>query len=144
VLIEVLDRATLAALQYARQLNPLSITAMHIAVGPDWARELARLWSKVPIPISLEVIDAPDRNLPATVEETVIELIRPDTEVTVLIPDADAPSSGTGSSTTAPPRGHSGCSASWTTSTSPIVPYRLRPRPQRLVTAEDVRAHASE
>jgi hypothetical protein len=86
VLIEVLDRATLAALQYARQLNPLSITAVHIAVDPDWARELARLWGKVPIPISLEVIDAPDRNLPATVEETVLELIRPDTEVTVLIP----------------------------------------------------------
>jgi amino acid transporter len=86
VLLEDLDQAALAALQYARQLNPLSITAVHIAVDPDHARELAQLWSKVHIPIPLELIDAPDRNLPATVEETVAEMIRPDTEVTVLVP----------------------------------------------------------
>jgi amino acid transporter len=86
VLVEDLDRAALGALQYARQLNPLSITALHVAVDPDHARELARLWSKVHIPIPLEIIDAPDRNLPATVEETVAEQVRPDTEVTVLVP----------------------------------------------------------
>jgi amino acid transporter len=86
VLVEDLDRAALAALQYARQLNPLSITALHVAVDPDHARELARLWSKVHLPIPLEIIDAPDRNLPATVEETVAEQVRPDTEVTVLVP----------------------------------------------------------
>jgi amino acid transporter len=86
VLLEDLDQAALSALQYARQLNPLSITAMHIAVDPDHARELARLWAKVHIPIPLELVDAPDRNLPATVEEAVGELVRPDTEVTVLVP----------------------------------------------------------
>jgi amino acid transporter len=86
VLIEDLDQAALSALQYARQLNPLSITAMHIAVDPDHARELGRLWSKVHIPFPLELVDAPDRNLLAAVEEAVGELVRPDTEVTVLIP----------------------------------------------------------
>jgi hypothetical protein len=86
VLVEDLDQAALAALQYARQLNPLSITALHVVVDPDHARELARLWAKVHIPIPLELIDAPDRNLPATVEETVAEMVRPDTEVTVLVP----------------------------------------------------------
>jgi amino acid transporter len=86
VLLEDLDQAALAALQYARQLNPLSITALHVAVDPDHARELARLWSKVHIPFPLEIVDAPDRNLPATVEETVAEMVRPDTEVTVLVP----------------------------------------------------------
>jgi amino acid transporter len=86
VLVEDLDRATLGGLQYARQLNPLSITAVHIAVDPDHARELAQLWTKVHIPIPLEVVDSPDRNLLAAVEETVAELVRPDTEVTVLVP----------------------------------------------------------
>jgi len=86
VLVEDLDRATLAGLQYARQLNPLSITAVHIAVDPDHARELAQLWAKVHIPIPLEVVDSPDRNLLAAVEETIAELVRPDTEVTVLVP----------------------------------------------------------
>jgi amino acid transporter len=86
VLLEDLDQAALGALQYARQLNPLSITALHVAVDPDHARELAHLWAKVHIPIPLEIVDAPDRNLPATVEETVAEMVRPDTEVTVLVP----------------------------------------------------------
>ena len=86
VLVEDLDQATLAALQYARQLNPLSITAVHIAIDPDHARELSRLWSKVQIPIPLEVVDAPDRNLLAAVEETIAERVRPDTEVSVLVP----------------------------------------------------------
>ena len=86
VLLEDLDQAALAALQYARQLNPLSITALHVVVDPDHARELGRLWSKVHIPFPLEIVDAPDRNLPATVEETIAELVRPDTEVTVLVP----------------------------------------------------------
>jgi hypothetical protein len=86
VLLEDLDQAALGALQYARQLNPLAITALHVAVDPDHARELAHLWSKVNIPIPLEIVDAPDRNLPATVEETVAEMVRPDTEVTVLVP----------------------------------------------------------
>ncbi|HET7516976.1 MAG TPA: APC family permease, partial [Actinomycetes bacterium] len=60
VLLEDLDQAALSALQYARQLNPLSITALHIAVDPDHARELGRLWAKVHIPIPLEIVDAPD------------------------------------------------------------------------------------
>ena len=84
--LEDLDQAAIGALQYARQLNPLSITALHVAVDPDHARELAHLWAKVHIPIPLELVDAPDRNLPATVEETVAEMVRPDTEVTVLVP----------------------------------------------------------
>ena len=38
VLLEDLDQAAIGALQYARQLNPLSITALHVAVDPDHAR----------------------------------------------------------------------------------------------------------
>jgi hypothetical protein len=59
---------------------------LHVVVDPDHARELAHLWAKVHIPIPLELVDAPDRNLPATVEESIAEMVRPDTEVTVLVP----------------------------------------------------------
>jgi amino acid transporter len=86
VLVEALDRATIGALQYARQLNPLRLTALHVAVDPDRARELCKLWSKVDIPVPLEVVDSPDRNLLATAQAVVGELVRPDTEVTVLVP----------------------------------------------------------
>jgi hypothetical protein len=142
VLIELLDRATLAALQYARQLNPLSITAVHIAVDPDAARELARRWSKVPIPISLEVIDAPDRNLLATVEETVVQRIRPDTEVTVLIPRRRRAKLWYRILHDRTAEGVFRVLSELDNVNVTIIPYRLRPRPPRPVAAEHVRAHA--
>ena len=86
VLVEALDRATIGALQYARQLNPLRMTALHIAVDPERAKELSALWARVNVPAPLEVVDAPDRNLLATTQATIAELVRPDTEVTVLVP----------------------------------------------------------
>src|SRR5215217_2482791 len=86
VLVEALDRATIGALQYARQLNPLRMTALHIAVDPERAKELSALWARVNVPAPLEVVDAPDRNLLATTQAAIAELVRPDTEVTVLVP----------------------------------------------------------
>jgi hypothetical protein len=86
VLVEGLDRATIEALQYARQLNPLRLTALHIAVDPERAKELQTLWSRVNMPAPLELVDAPDRNLLATTQAAIGELVRPDTEVTVLVP----------------------------------------------------------
>lgn len=86
VLLEDLDRAAIGALQYARQLNPLHITAIHIALDPDHARRLAALWARMNLPVALEVVDCSDRNLLACAQQTVAEFVRPDTEVTVLVP----------------------------------------------------------
>jgi amino acid transporter len=86
VLVEGLDRASLEALQYATELHPLAIAAVHVAVDPDQARRLAKLWAKVRIPIPLEVVDCPDRNLLATTERDLHERLRDDTELTVLVP----------------------------------------------------------
>src|SRR6266540_4860992 len=86
VLLEDLDRAAIGALQYARQLNPLHITAVHVALDPDHARNLAALWARMNLPVTLEVVDCPDRNLLACAHQSVTEFVRPDTEVTVLVP----------------------------------------------------------
>jgi len=86
VLLEDLDRAAIGALQYARQLNPLHITAVHVALDPDHARRLAELWARINLPVPLEVVDCPDRNLLGCAHQTIAELVRPDTEVTVLVP----------------------------------------------------------
>jgi amino acid transporter len=86
VLIEGLDRASLGALQYATELHPLAITALHVAVDPDRARRLAHLWAKVRIPIPLDVVDCPDRNLLAATERDIHERTSDDTELTVLVP----------------------------------------------------------
>ena len=55
-------------------------------IDPERAKELAALWARVNMPAPLEVVDAPDRNLLATTQATIAELVRPDTEVTVLVP----------------------------------------------------------
>jgi amino acid transporter len=86
VLLEDLDRAAIGALQYARQLNPLHITAVHVALDPDHARRLAALWGRMNLPVALDVVDCPDRNLLACAQQSVGEFVRPDTEVTVLVP----------------------------------------------------------
>jgi amino acid transporter len=86
VLLEDLDRAAIGALQYARQLNPLHLTAIHVALDPDHARRLANLWARMNLPVPLEVVDCPDRNLLACAQQAVGEFVRPDTEVTVLVP----------------------------------------------------------
>jgi hypothetical protein len=45
--------AVLQALQYARQLNPLSIAALHVAAEPDAADRLASRWARLPLAVPL-------------------------------------------------------------------------------------------
>jgi amino acid transporter len=86
VLVDGLDRAVLHALQYARQLNPLSTTALHVAADPDAASSLARRWAELPLAVPLEVVRCPNRDLVACATDAVGDHVRPDTEVTVLLP----------------------------------------------------------
>jgi hypothetical protein len=86
VLVDELDWAVLHALQYAGQLNPLSVTALHVAADPDTARGLARLWARLPGSVPLEVVHCPNRDLVDCATDAVGERARPDTEVTVLLP----------------------------------------------------------
>jgi amino acid transporter len=86
VLVDELDRAVLHALQYARQLNPLSVTALHVAADPDTARRLAGRWARLPLAVPLEVVHCPNRDLVACATDAVADRARPDTEVTVLLP----------------------------------------------------------
>jgi hypothetical protein len=86
VLVDGLDRAVLHALQYARQLNPLSVTALHVAADPGAADQLTRMWAGLPPAVPLEVVHCPNRDLVDCATEAVARRVRPDTEVTVLLP----------------------------------------------------------
>jgi amino acid transporter len=86
VLVDELDRAVLQALQYARQLNPLSVTALHVAADPDAASRLAEQWTRLPLRVPLEVAHCPNRDLVDCATGAVAERVGPDTEVTVLLP----------------------------------------------------------
>jgi amino acid transporter len=87
VLVDDLDRSTLAALQYARQLRPLSTVAVHVAIDPAHAAALQERWAKAEVPFALEIVDCPHRDLVEEVGRYVRELTaQPGTEVTVLVP----------------------------------------------------------
>jgi hypothetical protein len=86
VLVDGLDRAVLHALQYARQLNPLLITALHVAADPGAADRLTRVWAELPLAVPLEVVHCPNRDLVDCAIDAVGDRVRPDTEVTVLLP----------------------------------------------------------
>jgi hypothetical protein len=63
VLVDGLDRAVQHALQYAGQLNPLSVTAVHVAADPGSAGRLTKLWVTLPLAVPLEVVHCPNRDL---------------------------------------------------------------------------------
>jgi amino acid transporter len=86
VLVDGLDRAVVHALQYAGQLNPLSVTALHVAADPDAARRLASRWARLPGAVPLEVVHCPNRDLVDCATDAIADRARPDTEVTVLLP----------------------------------------------------------
>jgi amino acid transporter len=86
VLVDGLDRSVLQALRFARELNPLSITALHVAADPGAASRLAELWARLPITVPLEVVHCPNRDLVDCATDAVADHVRSDTEVTVLLP----------------------------------------------------------
>jgi len=86
VLLDDLDKAAAKALGYARTLRPLSVTALHVAVDPVHARGLAERWAHLGLDVPLESVSCPDRDLPGAVRQALTERMRPDTAVTVLIP----------------------------------------------------------
>ena len=88
VLVESLDRSAARAIQYARTLLPDELRAVHIALDPNRADELAEEWSRLGLSqLPLELVDCPDRRVTRCVAEVVArETAGGDTEVSVLIP----------------------------------------------------------
>jgi amino acid transporter len=130
VFLDHLDRASLGALRYARQLNPLSITALHVAADPDAARRLAALWAKVQIPVPLEVFHCRTATWSPAPSEPSTTGSGPTPKSPSCSPAAAMSGSGSGCCTTRPAETCSGCSASSRGSPSPSSPSvasRLQP-----------------
>jgi amino acid transporter len=89
VFVDKLDMATARAIQYARTLTPDDMRAVHFAVDPEMADELAQAWAQTGLSrVTLDLVDCPDRRLvSAAVALVARELADGDTEVSVLLPD---------------------------------------------------------
>lgn len=88
VFVDQIDLAAAAAIRYARTLVPDEMRAVHVAVDPLHAAELAAHWQTLGLTrFPLELVDCPDRRLVRHAAEVVgDEAADGRSEVTVLLP----------------------------------------------------------
>jgi amino acid transporter len=88
VLVDRIDMATARAIQYARNLNPDELYAVHLNIDNRRAEAIMRRWTELGLArLPLEVIEVPDRRLSrAALEVANRAAADGQTEVSVLIP----------------------------------------------------------
>jgi amino acid transporter len=92
VVVSSINRATIRAIQYARSLNPSELKAMSIQTEPGDAAKLTAEWGRLGLDVSLEVVDAPFRELMDPLKREVRELrTSPGDVVGVVIPEFVVP-----------------------------------------------------
>ena len=89
VLVDRPDRAALQAVRYALSLGVEEVVAVHAAVDPDIQEDLISRWMDLRVPIDLDLVECWDRDVSRSVERYVVDLMGPDTEVTVVLPRRD-------------------------------------------------------
>ena len=91
IMVDTIDSAVLRAVTYALTLGATDLRAVHAAVDPDAAMQLAERWMEHRIPVQLDVIECWDRNIPRTLEHYVLEQADRGAEVTAVMPRRDFP-----------------------------------------------------
>ncbi len=89
ILVDSVDVATIAAIRYARSLNPHQIEAVHFVIDDRRAEDIRKAWLSTPAlnDVALELIDCPDRRLPNAAMDYAIRLTASeDVELTLLLP----------------------------------------------------------
>ena len=89
ILVDSVDIATIAAIRYARSLNPRNITAVHFVIDDLRAEEIQTAWaaSNALDDVTLELIDCPDRRLANSALDYAIRMTeKNDVELTLLLP----------------------------------------------------------
>jgi hypothetical protein len=89
VLVDAADRASMRAVRYAMSLGADEVTAVHASADHEREQRLIRRWMELRVPISLDVIECWDRNVPRALEQYVVELTSRRHEVTVVMPRRD-------------------------------------------------------
>ncbi len=92
VVVSSINRATIRAIQYARSLNPSELKALSIQTEPGDAAKLTAEWGRLGIDVSLEVVDAPYRDLMDPLKRELRQLrTSPGDAVGVVIPEFVVP-----------------------------------------------------
>jgi hypothetical protein len=80
--------ASIQAINYAQTLNAYETRAIYVAFDPEGARRIQESWSERRIPIQLDIVEAPFRDMgPPVLEEVRQVTSRPGALATVVIPE---------------------------------------------------------
>lgn len=88
VLISSVNDATVRAINYARSLRAADVRAVFVALDPAEAAPIQRAWTDQRIPVTLDIVDAPFRELDQPILEEVRRVTkRPGAVAAVIIPE---------------------------------------------------------
>ncbi|MEA2507098.1 MAG: hypothetical protein QOH48_1716 [Actinomycetota bacterium] len=91
ILVGRLDRSVIKAIRYARSVDALEVTALHVGVDPEHAHQLLEDWWKFgrALETPLEIHECLDRNIPRVVSDYVRALRASSSDVSVVLPRND-------------------------------------------------------
>jgi hypothetical protein len=88
VLVSAANDAAKRAVNYARSLHATETRAVYFALDPGEIEEIQRGWERAQIPMELDIVEAPFRDLgPPILEEVRRETSRPSSVAAVVIPE---------------------------------------------------------
>jgi amino acid transporter len=88
VFISSVNDASMRALNYARSLRATSARAVFFALDPEQATEIQRQWEEFRVPLELDIVEAPFRELDAPILAELRRVTRrPDSLAIVIVPE---------------------------------------------------------
>ncbi len=88
VLVSSVNAASLRALAYAQSLQPTNLRALYVALGHDGIGSIQEAWAEYRLPIELDIVDAPFRELgPPILEEVRRVTHEPGAVAAVIVPE---------------------------------------------------------
>jgi amino acid transporter len=88
VLVSAVHDGTIRAVNYARSLRATETRAVYVALDPGSVEDITREWEERRIPLELDIVEAPFRELHVPILEEVRRVTaRPDSVAAVVIPE---------------------------------------------------------
>ncbi len=88
VFVSNANDATIQAINYALSINAQEVRAVYVALDADGATRLQRAWGERRVPVQLDIVEAPFRDLaPPILEEVRAVTGKPGSVATVVIPE---------------------------------------------------------
>jgi hypothetical protein len=85
VIVSAVDDATVNAVNYARALRALQTRALHFVLHPERREEIERAWEERRLPIPLELVECPFRELGGPLLERLRSVTRQDDAIAAVI-----------------------------------------------------------